>query len=300
MNDDYQNYNIEDWEDRAIDKSRNAKKKAAIAAAALGLGGASAFAAHEISNSGEDVENDLSADNIMDVINAGEIDSEVMEELPEETQQEVGPEVIVKPIHHHHYHASAPEPHHTAGSASHPVAGSASHHSHVKPEAEHHEIPASDSLDEPVEIQSDENEGPRLSIEETGVVFDTEGNVIGAFDEGTLDGKRIRVMDTDANGRGDKVAYDENGNLIFDENEIKDIDNIGYVIGAGKSTQAYFQDTSGEIHHVGNLPDVESIYPKESESLDETSYIQESEWDTADADDSAEAGLPDAGDVWDC
>lgn len=108
---------------------------------------------------------------------------------------------------------------------------------------------------------------PQVSIDETGVVFDEEGNVVNVFDKGSIDGKDFIVMDTDGNGSGDVLAYDENGNGRYEDNEVTQLDNQSYQMGQGQHAEAYYKDAAGNIHHIGSIDDImhggDSIEAKE-------------------------------------
>lgn len=192
----YEDYQLEDMENDAVNKSNNWKKAAVVGAAVLGVGGTAAYGASKLMDGQNEA---LNADDMMSMAEAGEITDEVVDQ-PAPQVQEV----------HNHTHVE------------------------VKP------APA------PAE--------PEVSVDETGVVFDEDGNYVGMFDSGTIDGKEFAVFDRDGNGRADVLAYDENGNGVFENHEIVEMDNQSYVMGQGEHVQAYV-DTPGGLVAVEDYQD---------------------------------------------
>ncbi len=207
MNNDYQDYQLEDMEDNAINKSNNFKKAAVIGGAVLGVGATAAYAASKMNPGDTDLtaetDSELTSEDLMDGANAGAIDSEVIDETVTTTAPEATEEVH---IHHHHYDNPAPAP----------------------------------------EVEAD----PEVSIDETGIIYDEEGNVVSVFDRGTIDGKNFTVMDTDGNGYADKIGYDVNGNGIYEADEIADMDNRSYQMGQGQTLGQYVQDSEGNLYAI--------------------------------------------------
>lgn len=83
---------------------------------------------------------------------------------------------------------------------------------------------------------------PEVHTDETAIIVDEEGNVIAAYDEGTIDGKKYVMFDSDLNGKGDMLAYDENGNGQFEETEIHQLDNASLEVGQGEKIGLYAYD----------------------------------------------------------
>ena len=88
---------------------------------------------------------------------------------------------------------------------------------------------------------------PELQVNETGVIVDEEGDYVGAYDSGKYDGKDFMVLDTDGNGKGDILAYDENGNGIYEDHEITYIDNQTYEMGQGEHLMGYVRTGEGDL-----------------------------------------------------
>lgn len=72
---------------------------------------------------------------------------------------------------------------------------------------------------------------PNVEVGESGIAFDEDGNIIGQYDSGTVDGDLYVVMDTDLNGKGDLLALDTNHNGQIDDNEVLALDNKSYTMG---------------------------------------------------------------------
>lgn len=102
---------------------------------------------------------------------------------------------------------------------------------------------------------------PEVSVEESSLVFDEEGNIISQFDAGTIDGKAFVVVDEDLNGSGDLVAIDANNNGVFEENEISRLDNSTYQMGHGKTANLYIMTEEGQMVNIA--PD-NGAYPHDS------------------------------------
>lgn len=178
----YDDYQLEEMENEAVNKSNNFKKAAVVGAAVLGVGGTAAYAATKLAGGEGD---SLTTDDLMGVAEAGDVTEEVVENRTEEVHTNKTTVVNDKP-------APAPE--------------------------------------------------PEMTVDETAVVYDEDGNYIGSIDSGTYGGKSYAVYDTDGNGRGDVLAYDANGNGIYEADEFTTLDNISYGMGQGEHQAMYVQD----------------------------------------------------------
>lgn len=194
--DNYNDYELEEMENEAVNKSNNFKKAAVVGAAVLGVGGTAAFAASKLG--GED--DTLTEDDLLGVAEAGEVEDEAIESQENEEK--------VEEVHHHHHH--------------------------------HHHVAATPAPE------------PDVAINETGVVYDENGNYIGMFDEGTYDGKAVALYDLDGNGRADVIAYDANNNGHFEADEYSSMDNKSYVMGQGAHVAHYIKDQNGVLHQFDN------------------------------------------------
>lgn len=196
-------YNLEDAENAAVNKSKNLKRAAVVGGAVLGagaVGAASAYGATHInptpspSSAGDN--NELSSDDILEGGKAMTLEgAEEVIDTPEETSQ-----TVINETHIHIHPEPVPEP---------PVA-------------------------EPV-----------IDVADTNVVLDQYGNPVDVYDSGTIDGKDFVVLDLDGNGMGDVLAYDENGNGVFEQNEIYEMDNRTYEIGHGDNLTVHQVDEYG-------------------------------------------------------
>ena len=198
-NNDYQ---LEDAETAAVNKSKNLKRGLAIGGAAAVASGATAFGATKLAGSLHDeLTDELTSDDLLAGAQAG-ADGSTADAVVEETPQTHVHET------HYHFHNTAPEP------APEPT-----------PE-------------------------PQLAVDETAILLDENGEYIAAVDSGTYDGKSFMVLDTDGNGKGDMLAYDENNNGVYEDNEITYIDNETYQMGQGSNYTAYQQNQNGEFDQI--------------------------------------------------
>lgn len=201
----YEDYQLDEMENSAVEKSKNLKRGLIAGGAILGVGAGAAFAADQIINNTEDSDiSELSSEDLLAGANAG---------VEEANQEEPKAEQPAAP-------APAPTP---------------------APEPE-----------------------PVVDIDETVVVYDEYGNVIEAYDAGTVDGNNFVIYDTDGNGRGDLMAYDENGNGIYEANEIYMLDNKSYELGQGETGKLVVEDGFGHREVVLQInPDGTRMVPED-------------------------------------
>lgn len=198
----YDDYQLDEMENSAVNKSKNLKRGLVAGAAVLGVGGTAAYGANHYMNMNNDEESELTADDLLAGANAGVADT------PEE---------------------AAP-----AAQSSQP----AQQEVHV-----HHHIVEDPVTQQPGQVQQDSN----VTVEETSVLFDENGEVVSVYDSGTIDGKAFVTIDSDLNGKADILAIDENSNGQFEDNEIHQIDNSTYEMGQGKTIAGYVKDSEGNV-----------------------------------------------------
>lgn len=192
---------------QANKKDKNLQR-AGMVAAGVGLAGAAtAFAATQLNDGDVDSDNvEMTSDDLLAGVNANAIETEEAPVAKTETTNHTTVENHVTHTNHetvHVYHHDAP-------------------HANVQG----HEAGAAGSE-------------PHVVVEESAILYDEEGNIISTYDAGTIDGKQFMVLDSDANGRGDVLAVDENRNGVFEEDEIRPIDNQTYEIGQGQKLNIY-------------------------------------------------------------
>jgi hypothetical protein len=78
---------------------------------------------------------------------------------------------------------------------------------------------------------------PELQFESNTHIYDENHNLVAEVDEGTYDGKSFAIADVDADGHGDLLMYDANGNGVYEENEVALIDGYDYAMGSGGGAQ---------------------------------------------------------------
>lgn len=198
-------YNLDDAENAAVNRSKNMKRAAAIGGAVLGagaIGGATAYGATHMGGDEtpavEPETNDLTSEDILEGGKA--VTLETAEETPveEPVQQQV--------VHQTNVYIN-----------------------HIDDTKE--EVVAHD---------------PEISVDKTSIVLDENGDPIDVFDQGTFDGKDFMVFDLDGNGKGDVLAYDQNGNGVFEEDELFEMDNKTYELGQGQTIAVYQVDEEGD------------------------------------------------------
>lgn len=96
---------------------------------------------------------------------------------------------------------------------------------------------------------------PELNIDmqETSAIYDSEGNLMGVVDSGTINGTDVAFYDRDLNGKADEVWIDENNNHIMEEHEIHKMDNETWDMGMGKEVHSYMFDENGNFTQVDDL-----------------------------------------------
>ena len=196
----YNDYQLEDAENAAVNKSKNLKRGLAVGAAVVGAGAATAFGATKVAEGmHSNDEPELTAEDLEAAAQAG-ADGSTADAVKEANQQPTVKQTTVE----------------------------------VHPE--------------------DKVVDPELSVEETALIYDENGDYIGSVDSGTYDGKDFMVLDTDGNGKGDIMAYDENGNGIYEDHEIVYIDNETYDMGQGSRLSAYQQTEDGDVVKIYDQP----------------------------------------------
>lgn len=162
-NEDYQ---LEELENAAVNKSNNAKRIAA-AAGILAAGGAAGYAATNIPLGNDDESKEiLTEEDLESVTDTG-------------ANQVHEPEVTQQPVQQPQQPATPPTP--------------------------------------PVE---DEVE---LTFEKTTQYYDENQNLLVTTEEGTLEGHKFQLMDIDGDMRADVLAYDKDGNGIYNEDEVVEL-----------------------------------------------------------------------------
>ena len=91
------------------------------------------------------------------------------------------------------------------------------------------------------------NPDPQITVDETAVLLDENGDVVNIYDRGTIDGAEWVAIDSDLNGKADLLGIDENRNGIIEENEIYQMDNKSYDMGQGDKLTAYMRDENGNL-----------------------------------------------------
>ena len=174
-NEDYQ---LEELENAAVNKSNNAKRMAA-AAGLLATGGAAGYAATNISTgSGEESMETLTEDDLEGVAETGANQVQDSEAQP----QPVQPQPIVE--------QPAPEP------------------------AE-----------------------PQVDFDTTTHYYDENNNLVATAEEGTIDGHKFTMLDVDGDMKADILAYDENGDGVYEDREIVTLEGKNQIAMGNEATE---------------------------------------------------------------
>lgn len=205
---DYNDYQLEEMENSAVEKSSMAKR-AAAAAGLVGAGAATAYGASRIMESNSQGSDNAEAtdEDLTSGAQAGAIDENSMGTSDNATQTTSNQSTEEIHVHHHY-----------------------------------------DVVDKPVVEEEQE-----MEFESTTHWYDEEGNLIGQTDEGTYDGKAFTIVDVDNDGHGDYLAYDVNGDNVYQANEITSISDYNYAMGHG--TIHYDKDiNTGEELYAAHEP----------------------------------------------
>lgn len=174
-NEDYQ---LEELENAAVNKSNNAKR-AAVAAGVLAAGATGAGAAYAATNfppghEEEPIET-LSEEDLEGVANSG---------ANQVQQPEVKPEQPATPV---------------------------KQETHV--------------------------EEPEVTFDTTTHYYDDDHNLVATTEEGTIDGRQFTLIDLDNDNKADILAYDANGNGIYEENEIIELTGRDQIVMGNEATE---------------------------------------------------------------
>lgn len=183
---DYNDYQLEEMENSAVEKSSMAKR-AAAAAGLVGAGAATAYGATRIIDGHQDNDNEeATGEDLADGAKAGAIDESAINTT--ESTAQAAPSQSTEEVHVYHHNVEAPKT---------------------------------------VEQE------PEMEFQSTTHWYDEDGNLVGQTDDGTYDGKAFSVIDVDGDGHGDYLAYDVNGDGVYQSNEISSISGYDYAMGHG-------------------------------------------------------------------
>ena len=90
---------------------------------------------------------------------------------------------------------------------------------------------------------------PDVDFNNTTAIHNQDGELIASIDEGKINGTDFALYDVDGDGKADFMAFDANGNHIYERDEIIDV----------QSENISMQDTSDGLHVVVNTGDTEWI-----------------------------------------
>lgn len=175
-NDDYQ---LEELENAAVNKSNNAKRMAA-AAGLLAAGGTAGYAASNISTG--------SVEETEDILSEEDLESGAKTE----TNQVQGPESKEQ----------------------------------TPPQTPH------DS-----EVNGTTQEEVNIDYDKTTHYYDEDHNLVMTTEEGTIDGKDFLLVDYDNDSEADIIAYDENGNGTYEQNEVHALGDNEHIAMGNDATQ---------------------------------------------------------------
>lgn len=232
----YDDYQLEEMENSAVNKSKNLKRGIIAGASVVGAGGIGAVAANQMTNDNPNQVNDeLTSDDLINGANVGtgEADNE---------------------HHHEHHHHDHHRPVNPATSDSPEV-----HiHNHYYKNVTIQEPTTVDNIedkdktisekDENNKNDSTDQEEHKIITDKTDVVYDTDGNVIAKIDSGTIDGKMYKAVDTDNNGKANYAFIDKNNNGEFEEDEYVQLDNDKVEVGKGQILSEYVKWKDSDLY----------------------------------------------------
>ena len=159
-NDDYQ---LEELENAAVNKSNNAKRMAA-AAGLLATGGTAGYAASNISTG--------SAEETEDILSEEDLESQTPPQTPHDS-----------------------------------------------------------------EVNGTTQEEVNIDYDKTTHYYDEDHNLVMTTEEGTIDGKDFLLVDYDNDSEADIIAYDENGNGTYEQNEVHALGDNEHIAMGNDATQ---------------------------------------------------------------
>lgn len=185
-------YQLEEMENSAVNKSTMAKRIAA-GAGLLTAGAATAYGAEQLM--GDDGNgNSVATEHVQQPdLTSGAAAGAVGEGVAEQPQSQPEPQTVHTEENVHVYHHYVEDP-----------------------------KPAPDPKPSPE---------PEMEFKSTTHLYDDDGNHVATIDDGSYAGKYFAVMDYDADGRGDVLWYDENGDGMMSQDEKIDISDTNYVMG---------------------------------------------------------------------
>lgn len=219
---DNNDYQLEEMENSAVNKIAMAKR-AAMGAGLLAGGAAAAYGAEHVINGGDDVatHDDEPAD-LSAGAAAGAVDGGVEEQQQAQAQ------------------AEQPDPQTAQSQSAEPVETRSGH----ARESHHHE-----------------ETGQGAQFDTSTHYYDDDGNLVGAIDKGTLDGRDFAVIDQDGDGKADLLWYDENSDGSIDQSELQDVSGADYAMGQHGGEHVDINVNTGEeisgVHDQGGQPGVQ-------------------------------------------
>jgi len=228
-NNDYQ---LEEMENSAVNKSAMAKR-AAAGAGLLAAGAATAYGAEHLMG-GEDEPVVEPTTTEQPDLASGAAAGAVEEGVAEQPQAQPEPQTVhtEEDVHVYHHYVKDQEP---------------------QPEPE-----------------------PEMKFESSTHLYDDEGNLVGTMDAGTYAGKDFLILDEDADGHGDVLWYDENGDGKIQQNELADVSGSGYAMGSRGGEHRDINIETGEVldeqiahNHVDPLEDIDNDFYAQEKSGEE-------------------------------
>ena len=104
---------------------------------------------------------------------------------------------------------------------------------------------------------------PEVTFDKTTHYYDENHNLIATEEEGTIDGKDFSMIDIDGDMKADILAYDENGNGIYDNNEVVELEGRNQIVMGNEATQ------HEDIFIATNTPDPEPYSDPYPYNIDE-------------------------------
>ena len=219
-------YQLEEMENSAVNKSTMAKRIAA-GAGLLAAGAGTAYGAEQLM--GDDGNgNNVATEHVQQPdLTSGAAAGTVGEGVTEQPQNQPEPQTVhtEQDVHVYHHYVDDTQPNH-------------------KPDPKPDTKPDHPKPDTKPDPEPDSK--PEIEYEETTYYYDDEGNLVKGLDMGTYAGKQFAIVDHDGDRHGDVMWYDKNGDGKVSDNELYDVSGGNYTIGTHGGTQHYVNINTGE------------------------------------------------------
>lgn len=142
----------------------------------------------------------------------------------------------------------------SSGAAAGAVGEGVAEQTQSKPEPEPQVVRTEERVDMYVHPDPQPAPEPEMEFDSTTHLYDDDGNLVGTVDGGSYAGKDFAILDHDADGHGDVLWYDENGDGKITQNELSDISDANYAMGSHGGTHHDINVNTGEEVYLAHTP----------------------------------------------